>query len=200
MATPSGMLSWQVKPGSLEYRASRPSWAKTTSSMGCWRRSARVTAALRKAATESVAETMRTLSRPAEAAGSSGVGVLQGGQDGLDRDAVRHSELAGEAGLVGVQSEAPFLGKDDELDGLLAALGASDGGVEEGGHGVGGGDHTDAVDAGGGGGEAEAHDEGDDGHDDDHLDQGDASAGCLPPRVLFQTGMLIHRRDAEALR
>src|ERR1019366_4316808 len=69
MATPSGMLSWRVRPGSLEYRASRPSWAKTTSSMGCWRRSARVTAALRKAATESLAETMRTLSRPAEAAG-----------------------------------------------------------------------------------------------------------------------------------
>src|ERR1035441_6919534 len=73
-----------------------------------------------------------------DAARSSGVGVLQGGQDGLDRDTVRHSELAGETGLVGVQSEPPFLGKDDELDGLLAALGASDGGVEEGGYGVGG--------------------------------------------------------------
>src|ERR1035441_671834 len=111
------------------------------------------------------------------AARSSGVGVLLGGQDGLDGDAVGHGELAGEAGLVGVQGEAAFLGKDDELDGLAAALGTIDGGVEEGGHRVGGGDHADAVEAGGGSGEAEAYDEGDDGYDDDHFDQGDSSAG-----------------------
>src|ERR1035437_5697620 len=39
------------------------------SSMGCWRRSARFTAALRKLASESVAEDRRTLSRPADTAG-----------------------------------------------------------------------------------------------------------------------------------
>src|SRR5471030_3389213 len=37
--------------------------------MGCWRRSTRLTAELRNAATESVAETSRTLSIPAEAEG-----------------------------------------------------------------------------------------------------------------------------------
>src|ERR1035437_4039959 len=40
-----------------------------TTSTGCWWRSARFTAALRKVATESAADTMRTLSSPAEAAG-----------------------------------------------------------------------------------------------------------------------------------
>src|SRR5438270_1288417 len=40
------------------------------SSIGCWRRSARFTAALRNVATESVADTSRTLSTPAEAEGN----------------------------------------------------------------------------------------------------------------------------------
>src|ERR1017187_8587518 len=138
-----------------------------------------------------------------DAARLGGVGVLQGGQDFLDGDTVRHLELAGEAGLVGVQDEPSFLGKDDELDGLLAALGTSHGGVEEGGHRVAGGDHAYAVEAGGGGGEAEAYDEGDDGHDDDHLDEGDSSGGTAEGRTrrsMTHTGMLIHRRDAEAQR
>src|ERR1019366_6546322 len=69
MVTPSGILSSRVKPGSLEYRAIRPSWGKMTTSTGCWWRSARFTAALRKVATESQADTRRTLSSPAEAAG-----------------------------------------------------------------------------------------------------------------------------------
>src|ERR1035438_2733085 len=119
-----------------------------------------------------------------DAARLGGVAAFFGGQDGLDGDSLRHLEFAGEAGLAGVQSEPPFLGRDDEFDGLLAALGAIDGGVEEGGDRIAGGDHADAVEAGRGGGEAEAYNEGDDGHYDDHLDEGDAAAG-----VPFQTGM-----------
>ena len=66
-----------------------------------------------------------------------------------------------------------------ELDRLLVALGAIHRGVEEGGHGIAGGDHADVVQAGGGGGKADADNQGDDGHDDHHLDEGDAAAGRL---------------------
>src|ERR1017187_7332354 len=44
----------------------RFSWGRTTSSIGCRRRSTRVAAAFRKPATELVAVARRTLSRPAE--------------------------------------------------------------------------------------------------------------------------------------
>src|ERR1035437_8270722 len=67
--TPSGILNSRGEPGSLEYKVSRPSWGETTTSTGCWWRSARFTAALRKVATPSTADTMRTLSSPDEGAG-----------------------------------------------------------------------------------------------------------------------------------
>src|ERR1035437_7910565 len=69
IAMPSGSLSSRVNPGSLEESVRRLSLGEMISSMGCWWRSARFTAAFRKLASESVAETRRTLSRPADTAG-----------------------------------------------------------------------------------------------------------------------------------
>src|SRR5271157_683859 len=69
IAMPSGSFSARVNPGSLEYSVRRLSLGEMISSRACWRRSARFTAALRKLASESVAEARRTLSRPAEIAG-----------------------------------------------------------------------------------------------------------------------------------
>src|ERR1035437_3550786 len=69
IAMPSGSLSSRVNPGSLEESVRRLSLGEMISSMGCWWRSARFTAALRKLASESVAEDRRTLSRPADTAG-----------------------------------------------------------------------------------------------------------------------------------
>ncbi len=71
--------------------------------------------------------------------GSEWVDAFFHGQDGLDGDAVGHFELAREAGLVGVQGERGFLAGNDQFDRLLVALGAIDGGVEEGGNGIAGG-------------------------------------------------------------
>src|ERR1039458_8194326 len=57
-----------------------------------------------------------------DAARLRGVAALFRGQDSLDRDAVRHLEFAREAGLVGVQSQPPFFGKDDHFHRLLVEV------------------------------------------------------------------------------
>src|SRR5215472_4222856 len=67
---PSGSLSSRGAPVPLVYSVRSPSCGAITTSTASCRRWARVTALLRNAATELVAETMRTLSRPAEIAGN----------------------------------------------------------------------------------------------------------------------------------
>src|SRR5579871_3358530 len=65
MAMPSGIFIWRMKPGSVDSSEIVFSFGAMTISTGCWRRSARSTAAFRMVETESVAERMRTLSIPA---------------------------------------------------------------------------------------------------------------------------------------
>src|SRR5215472_18152801 len=70
MEMPSGSLSLRSEPGSLPYMAIMLSFTETTRATGCWRRSARLSAAFRNAETEPVAEDRRTLSRPAATEGN----------------------------------------------------------------------------------------------------------------------------------
>src|ERR1035438_4838192 len=67
---PSGNFNSRVNPGWLEVSVRRFSAGEIANSMGSSRRSARSTAPLRKLATDCVAEAKRTLSMPAEAAGT----------------------------------------------------------------------------------------------------------------------------------
>src|SRR5262249_39338762 len=67
---PSGSFSLRSEPGSLPYIAITLSFTEMTRATGCWRRSARLSAEFRKAATEPVAEERRTLSRPAATEGN----------------------------------------------------------------------------------------------------------------------------------
>src|SRR5436190_12830862 len=62
---PSGILSSRVKPGSLVIMTSLFSLMEMMTSMTCWRRSTRLTALLRKLATLSLADAMRTPSSAA---------------------------------------------------------------------------------------------------------------------------------------